>query len=90
MSLECFSTHCDKRHLQSGWFCYFTFILKHILNLLGLCEHWIQMVPYIIRCHGSMYIQFVECGFDPSKQCTIEKAGCGLMYVGSGRRQKTD
>ena len=48
------------------------------------------MFPYIIRCHGSMYIQFVECGFDLSKQHTIEEAGCGLMYVCIRGRQKTD
>ena len=42
-------------------------VMKSLLQLLSLCENWLQKIPDISRCHGGMYIQFVEGGFNLSR-----------------------
>ena len=59
------STHCDKWHSKSRWV--HPFVLESTLQLLGLCENWLEMVPNISRCHGCMHIQFMEGGFNLSR-----------------------
>ena len=57
--------HCDKRHSQGTLICHL--LLKSILQLPGLSKNWFQMIPDIIRCHGSMYIHFMESWLDLSR-----------------------
>ena len=78
-------THCDKRHPQRENIGHMVF-LKSIPQLLGLFKSWFQMFRDISRCHGSMYIYFVEGGLDLSIQHSIEQACCGLfcVYAGDG------